>query len=290
MTDDTQNPRMTDDTQNPRMTDDTHNPRMTDDTQNPRMTDDTHNPRMTDDTHRSTTEAPRTDERVTGIVVAGGRSRRFGDREKALACVDGEPQLHRVVRSLESVCARVLVNCRDAQVDSFAETLGVASEHQTEHAGGGGQLLVSPGRSRMQFVVDDVPDGGPVAGLERALAATETQTALVVGCDFPFLGPSVLRELHCHRRRTGAEAVVARGVSGRVQPLVGAYRVDPARAACAAARERGSRSLTAVLDDLDTRTVETAAIPGADAALSLFNVNTRADLRCANRLAARRHR
>ena len=46
---------------------------------------------------------------MTGIVLAGGRSARFG-RDKLAEPIDGVPMLHRVVRTLASQCDETIVS------------------------------------------------------------------------------------------------------------------------------------------------------------------------------------
>ena len=48
-------------------------------------------------------------------VVAGGRSTRFGDRDKAVADLAGTPMIRRVADRLADVTDRLVVNCRADQ-------------------------------------------------------------------------------------------------------------------------------------------------------------------------------
>jgi len=193
-----------------------------------------------------------TDERpgeTTGVVVAGGRSTRFGDREKALAELDGRPMLAHVVATL-SIGDGVVVNCRPDQRTAFADVLaGLDTE--------------------VRWALDDQPDEGPLAGLATALAAVDTDRAVVLGCDMPLVDADALAAL-----RDGldtADAAVPR-TDGGPEPLHAAYRVDPTLTAARAALDDGERSLRALLGRL------TVAYHDDVPAQSLTSVDTETQL------------
>ncbi len=196
--------------------------------------------------------------RVSAVVLAGGRSRRFGDCDKALADVDGRPMIARVADRLTSVADELVVNCRRDQRAGLAETLA--------------ECALEP-----RFAVDSVPDRGPVYGLRTGLRTAAGQYAIVVACDMPFVDPTLLAYLLDRSEERKTSGAVPR-LDGRRQPLCGAYMVDPALDACTAAIARGDSRLSTVLDCLtlvvaDESTVREHASPHA-----LTNVNTPADL------------
>lgn len=184
----------------------------------------------------ATTDA-RSERRRTGVVLAGGRSRRFGPTDKALAPLDGRPMLRRVVDRLGGVVDGVVVNCRPDQRDRFAAALDGVSEVRF--------AVDPPGRT----------DGGPVAGLRTALDAVGTPTAAVAACDTPRIPPSLLRALF-ERAAGRAGAVPSDGE--RRYPLCAVYRTSDARAACDAVGRNGS--MRAVVNRLDPVVVPPATV------------------------------
>lgn len=194
---------------------------------------------------------------TTGIVVAGGYSTRFGDREKALAELDGRPMLRRVVDALSAVTDEVVVNCRPAQQEAFAAAL--------------------PGlESDVRYVLDEETDSGPLAGLLNGLAAVDTELAVVLGCDMPLVERDALRALIDQARQSNADAVVPQ-TDGGPEPLHGVYRVDPARKAARAVLDDGQRSLRALLNTISITEIpiDTGAVPSR----SVTSVDTQAHLR-----------
>lgn len=183
----------------------------------------------------------------TGLILAGGRARRFGG-EKALATLDGTPLVRHVAEAIAPAVDELLINCRPDQRDAFAAALdGV------DHG----------------FALDRDPDRGPVAGLDRGLDVARGRYAFVAGCDQPFLSPALVERLFVRARGT-AGAVPE--VDGRVEPLGAVYRTEDAVGACERTIDAGSGRLLDVIDHLDP-----VSTTGRSEALA--DIDTRAALR-----------
>jgi molybdopterin-guanine dinucleotide biosynthesis protein A len=104
---------------------------------------------------------------VVGLVLAGGRSVRFGG-ERAVALLDGRPLLAWAAQRLGSICSRVAINVRPGtEAEAVAQTLGFAT------------------------LYDETGDAlGPLAGVKVGLIWAEQQgarTLAVSPCDAPLL-------------------------------------------------------------------------------------------------------
>src|SRR5205814_10111614 len=97
---------------------------------------------------------------VAAAIVAGGRGRRLGGVDKAQLSIGGITILERQLAVLRPL---------------FDEVLLVADD-PSRYEGSGARL-----------VRDLVPEAGPLAGLDAALAATRADAVLLLGCDLPFL-------------------------------------------------------------------------------------------------------
>lgn len=200
---------------------------------------------------------------VTGIVLAGGRSRRMG-RPKALLPFGDATLLDRVVRRVAQVCPRVVVVVRDRTVLS----------------GGDDRALLPTGAHSVlpagEVVVDRFPGLGPLSGLHAGLLATETETAVCVACDLPLVRPALLRLLA--DLAAGYDAAVP-VVGGRPQPVCAAYHRRVADAA-AEILQGGGGAMRDLLSRLRVRLVGAADLRRADPdLLSFLDVNTPADYR-----------
>ena len=178
---------------------------------------------------------------VTGAVLAGGRSRRFGG-DKLLAPLEGRSLLEHAVTAVAGLADEVLVVGREPWPP--ADTSVAARPNQ-----------------RIRGVADRVPDGGPAAGLRTALEVAREPIALVVAGDMPRLAPAVL-ELLLRTLAAGDPGIVDAVVlayRGRLQPLPAALRVGAGTIAAQAAVASGDSSLAGVLARMRVRLIEEAA-------------------------------
>jgi molybdopterin-guanine dinucleotide biosynthesis protein A len=167
------------------------------------------------------------------VLLAGGRSRRYPDGDKALAEIGGQPMCRRAVAGLPG--EERVVNCRADQRPALREALGGLDP---------------------RFAVDPVPDRGPLAGLLTALRLTAADRAIVIACDMPFFDRATASELL--DALDGADAALV-DVDGQRQPLGAAYRVTPAREACETTLACGSKRLVDAVARLDIASVDADA-------------------------------
>jgi molybdopterin-guanine dinucleotide biosynthesis protein A len=187
---------------------------------------------------------------ATAIVLAGGRSARFGS-QKLEAMLDGRPLLDHVLERAREVSAEIVVALPPNAIGTGPEG-----------------VIVVP---------DPEPFGGPLVGLASALDQTSNEIAVVVGGDMPRLRPAVL--LAMLGALEPAVGAVVLGQAGGARPLPLAVRVEPARLAAHATLDAGDRSLRALLDRLDARVLDAgewrALDPEGD---SLVDIDRPADL------------
>lgn len=178
------------------------------------------------------------------LVMAGGRSRRFGS-DKLEAVVDGSTILDRVIAAVRGSTDDITIVGR-----------------------------AYPG---MPTVLDPEPRRGPLAALAFALPRVAAGDAvLVVGGDHPFLVPGLLKLLVDSLDRHDAVVPVDR--DGRAQPLVAVYRPSLA-AAMDEAVNSGRLSLIDFLGSVDVDWVGVSRweVPDPDGS-SFLDVDTTDDL------------
>ncbi|MDL0130714.1 molybdenum cofactor guanylyltransferase [Halobacterium salinarum] len=196
-----------------------------------------------------------------GIVLAGGRSTRFGDREKALATLGGRPLLWHVVARLGTVVDSVVVNCRRDQRAAF-------------------RAAVTTTDTDVAFAVDPDPGQGPAAGLSTALNAVGEPVVAVTACDMPFIDPAFFAWL-CDRRADAGCAGAVPVVDGHPQVTHSVLAAAPTRVAVDAAAAAGNRSLSGVVARLPVTQVPAAQTRHRTARHSFMDVDTPAELAAA---------
>ncbi|HSJ23292.1 MAG TPA: molybdenum cofactor guanylyltransferase [Longimicrobiales bacterium] len=199
---------------------------------------------------------------TVGVVSAGGQSSRFGS-PKALATVGGVRVVDRVIRALEAVLPRDRVVCI-ANDPALAAAIGLPARR------------------------DLLRDVGALAGVHAALQwaqELDAAGALVVGCDMPFVEASLLQAL---LDAAGDADVIIPCSEGRrgVEPLCAWYGVR-CITAIEAAVHRGDARMIGFHEDVSVVHLPLADVRRhGDPARMFLNINTPADLKAAEALAA----
>ena len=129
---------------------------------------------------------------VTGVLLAGGNSRRMGEDKRYLV-VGEQTLLERGLAVLRSI---------------FQEVLVVIAQDSP------------PLDVNARVVRDLVPDCGSLGGLYTGLTQATTPYIFVVACDMPFLDPAVITQFTS--RRASADIVMAK-LAARLHPMHALY-------------------------------------------------------------------
>ncbi len=196
----------------------------------------------------------------TGVIIAGGRSTRFGEADKAVAPLAGTPMVRRVADRLAGVVDALVVNCRVDQREAIERALG-GYPHP------------------VAFAIDEATDEGPMAGIGTGLRAVDDEYAVVVACDMPFVDPAVVAYLF--DRAAGHDAAVPKLDDGWYQTTQAVYRADAMADACESALAAGEHKILAPLERLDWVVVGEPELRERGALDTFENVNTREEFAAA---------
>ena len=206
-----------------------------------------------------TVEAP-----VTGVILAGGQSRRMG-QNKALMRLGDEPLIVHVVRQIELVADELLLITNEP--DLYTDL-------------------------KMPIYTDILPDMGALGGLHTGLTHAVNSTVICVGCDMPLLQPNLLSHLTTLLGNYDAvvpcvEAVDRSAVVFQTLSAVYSKRCLPVIDEMLA---EGELRVHALYDRIDTRIVQPHEWQAFDPqGLSFFNINTPEDFERANRYIGGNH-
>jgi molybdopterin-guanine dinucleotide biosynthesis protein A len=185
---------------------------------------------------------------VSGVVLAGGRSRRMGGSPKALIPFGERPLIRHIVEKLAAVLPDCLVVTNSPELYGF---LG------------------------LPMVPDVFAEGGSLGGIYSGLLAAPGEAALCVACDMPFLSVGLLR--HLAGRAAEADVVIP-DAAGDLQTLHAVYGK-----ACLPPMERSLRAgrlkITGFFDEVRVLRVPEDVVARFEApALAFMNLNTPEDL------------
>lgn len=185
-------------------------------------------------------------EKITGVILAGGLGRRMGGIDKGLQELRGRPLAAWVVERLAPQVDELLIN---------------ANQNGERYAAFGHPV-----------VADRITGfAGPLAGLHAALATASHPLVATAPCDSPFLPADLVARLSAALAGAGAELAVARTFA---QP-------HPVFCLC---RRTLLPHLTAFLDgggrkiDLWYSTLQVVEVAFDDEAEAFENINTRDEL------------
>lgn len=172
---------------------------------------------------------------ASGIVLAGGRSSRFGS-DKLVARVGGQRLVDRAVAALAAVTSEVIVVMEPGTNRPIPTGLAVP----------------------IRLVRDPESFGGPLVGLLAGLEDASEPLVIVVGGDMPSLVPEVLRLLVARLvADPGRQATVLES-RGRLVPLPAALRTGAATDAARRLVGDGERRLRALFERLSTAVLDDA--------------------------------
>ena len=195
---------------------------------------------------------------VTGILLAGGKSRRMGE-DKRFLVLGEQTLLQRGLAALHSIFQEVVVV--------------IAQDSPPLHVDG-------------RVIRDLVPDCGSLGGLYTGLMQATTPYIFVVACDMPFLDQAVMTNFT--NRKATADIVMAK-LNGRLHPMHALYSKQclPALEQMIAARQlkiqeivSQSRLRVEYVTEKDLSVLDPSG-------RSFYNVNTLVDLEAAQSLLVR---
>ncbi|HJX73731.1 MAG TPA: molybdenum cofactor guanylyltransferase [Candidatus Deferrimicrobiaceae bacterium] len=185
---------------------------------------------------------------MSAAILAGGKSRRMG-RNKALLSFRGRPLVARVYETLQPLFEDIFLVTNDPGLFDFVPC---------------------------PKIPDRVPGKGPISGVDAALRHSRNPYVLAVGCDAPFLSPSLLELLA--GKTEEADLVIPCGPHGP-EPLCAVYGKG-CLPLIEESLQKGDFSLMALVGRLRTREIPAEEVTAVDPGFrSFMNINTPGDFR-----------
>jgi molybdenum cofactor guanylyltransferase len=98
-------------------------------------------------------------EQISGVVLAGGKSRRFG-QDKGLFPFRGKALVEHAISILKPICSEVLISTNNPEAYAF---------------------------TGLKTITDIHSDCGPIGGMHSGLFQAKGHVVFILGCDMPFV-------------------------------------------------------------------------------------------------------
>ena len=133
---------------------------------------------------------------LTAAILAGGRSTRFGGRDKSALVVDGRTIFDRQVSELSQIAGEILLV--------------------------GGTIQSGP-RPGVTPIADLIPGCGPLGGMHAALSVARGEPVIVLACDMSYVSAAFLAYLASLAGDPGGFAAVVPQTERGYHPLCAVY-------------------------------------------------------------------
>ncbi len=188
----------------------------------------------------------------TGYILAGGKSSRMG-RDKAFLEIGGKTFIENASDALKRNCIEIKVVLNSNQ-KHFIEKLP----------------------REISYIFDVHENRGALGGIYAALKDCETDFAIILACDMPFVISKTIENLTKIALSENFAAIVPRQTDGRLQPLCAVYRVKDCLFNAEKLLSKDiSVSMRDFLEIIESKIIEAGDLSGNK---NLFvNVNSQAD-------------
>jgi molybdopterin-guanine dinucleotide biosynthesis protein A len=187
----------------------------------------------------------------SAIILAGGRGKRMGYREKSMMIINGKPLVTYVIKSLENVVDEIIISVRDKVQ---GELLGT----------------ILPGYT---YAYDEFENKGPLSGILGGLTLCRNEFCFIAACDMPFINEDVVKMLF--RLSKSHDAAIPRWEDGFLEPLHAVYRCGPMIRETRKAIESGKSIILAPIIRMNVNYINIENIRKIDPDIrTLININT----------------
>lgn len=183
------------------------------------------------------------EKKVTGIILAGGKSSRMGE-DKSFLPVCGRPLIAIVIETVSALFKNLIIITNQP-------------------------ALYKKYSARIE--ADTIKDCGPLGGIYTGLRASKTQHNFVCACDMPFLNKKLIQYILENAENYD---MVLPYYHGRYQPLCALYAKSCLRP-IGAELQKGNLKITNLLKRVRVKIVSEDEIKALDPeGLSFVNINT----------------
>lgn len=131
-------------------------------------------------------------EKITGIILAGGKNSRMGT-DKGLLKIDGKNIIERIIEELKKTVDEIII---------------ISNQKKYDYLG-------------FKVYNDIIKNCGPMGGIHTALTYSETKKNLIVSCDMPFLSKNIFDIIV--NSSSKCDIAIPEHDGGKLEPLCAIY-------------------------------------------------------------------
>ena len=135
--------------------------------------------------------------RISGVILAGGSSKRFGGITKANVVIDGETIISRIISTISDLFDEIIIVTN--KPEEFQEFI------------------------QYKIVKDQYLKAGPLGGIHAALKASSEDAIFIFAGDMPFLDKEIISDQINEFNKRGHDVFIPK-VDQFVEPLHAIYR------------------------------------------------------------------
>lgn len=198
----------------------------------------------------------------SAIILAGGRGKRMGYREKSMMVIHGQPLITYVIKSFENVVDEIIISVRDKTQGELLES-------------------ILPG---YKYAYDEFENTGPLAGILSGLTLCKNEFCFIAACDMPFINEDVVKMLF--NMSESHDAAIPRWEDNFLEPLHAVYRCRPMIQESRKSIEQGENTILDPIFRINVNYMSIETIRKIDPNLRTFiNINTPEDmLQCTQKI------
>ncbi len=184
------------------------------------------------------------------IILCGGWARRMG-QDKGLMTFHDKPLIIHVLDKVKTVANEIILILRDdEQLNKYKKVLKDSKENITIHS-------------------DLIKDQGPLAGIYTGLTYINSNYALVIPCDSPFIQDFFMEKIFSFMN-TEFDAVVPQWPDGHLEPLHALYHKKNIKIIKTHLKE-GTRDVKSLLEKLKVKYVNVNLLDETGQSFRNFN-------------------
>ncbi len=130
-------------------------------------------------------------EKITGIILCGGKNSRMG-KNKALLELGDKKIIYHLIETLRPICNEIILSTNNQELDFLPH----------------------------KHVADKQVNLGPIAGFQSTLSESSTTDNLIISCDTPFISTTLLSHL---LEKSENYDVVLPSFNNHLQPMIGYF-------------------------------------------------------------------